>query len=178
MIRGGLFRATLLTLTACSDRPEAPPLNDETVFHSDAVGLRFLAPAGWSIASRAVLPSGALPRPIMLVVYQSIGGDKPAALEVMVVDVPADIDLGRFLAEHPLGNESWKPLPPEPPILVNGVSAPRLSLVRMQGKEELHREVTAFRRGDRVYFFLATFAASDAASRDTARTAVASVTWK
>lgn len=177
MIRGTLCAAFLLALTACSNRPEAPPLTDEAAFHNEAVGLRFLAPAGWPISSRAVLPSGALPRPIILVAYQTVGGEKPAGFEVMVADVPADADLGRFLAEHQVGNEVWKPQPPEPPTTINGASATRLVLTRTQGKEEIRREVTAFRRGDRVYFFITTFMATDTASRDTARAAVASVTW-
>ncbi|HEX3152777.1 MAG TPA: hypothetical protein VHR66_32190 [Gemmataceae bacterium] len=177
MTRGPLVAITCLTVSACSDRPVAPPLTDETVFVNDAIGLRFLAPAGWPVASRAVLPTGALPRPIILVAYQSVGSEKPASFEVMAADVPADADPGRFLIEHQLGNETWKPLPPQPALVVNGESAARWSLTRMQGKDEVRREVTAFRRGDRVYFFIAAFAASDAASRDSARGAVASVTW-
>ena len=60
---------------------------------------------------------------------------------------------------------------------VNGEPATRFVLARAQGKDEFRREVTAFRRGPRVVFFLVTYAASDAPARDAGRASVGSVTW-
>jgi predicted Zn-dependent protease len=162
---------------ACSDRPKAPPLTAEAVFQNEQIGLRFLAPAGWPVRSRAVLPTGQLAKPIVLVSYQRVGGERLAEFSVLVADLPPDANLEQFVAEHRVGAEQWAARPPSRQVTVNGVSATRCLLTRVQGKEEIHREVTAFRRGERVYFFLVVFAASDASSRDAVRVAVESVTW-
>ena len=45
------------------------------------------------------------------------------------------------------------------------------------GKDETIREIVAFRRGERVYFFKAFYAASDGKSRKEVRAAVDSVVW-
>jgi hypothetical protein len=177
MIARLLLLAPLALLPACSDRPKAPPLTQESVYQNDAVGLRFLVPAGWTTQSRAVLPSGPLAKPIVLVTYQG-GGEKPAEFRVLVAELPDNTDLPQFLAGHPVGPDKWAPQSAVEPVTINGVQASRFTLVRSQGKEEVRREVTAFRRGERVYFFLVDFAATDATSRDAVRTAVNSITWK
>jgi hypothetical protein len=63
-------------------------------------------------------------------------------------------------------------------VTINGAAATRYVLTRKQGKDEIRREATAFRRDGRVYFFLVTFAATDGAVRDAVRTSIDSITWK
>lgn len=168
--------ALALLAAGCSERPKAPPLTAETVFQNEDIGLRFLTPAGWLIQSRATLPPGALAKPVVLVAYQG-NGEKPADFKLLAIDLPGDADLGQFIADYRVGPEKWtKPAPPET-VTVNGVQASRYLLTRTQGKDEHRREVTVFRRGERVYVFLVSFAASDAGSRDAVRTAIASVAW-
>jgi hypothetical protein len=168
---------SLIALTSCSDRPKAPPLTDEAVFRNDRIGLRFLAPSGWVLQSRATFPDGRLAKPIILVSYQGAGGEKQADFKLLVADLSPDADLEEFLVGYRVGSEVWTPRPPAEQIAVNGAQASRFLFIRKEVKDEIRREATAFRRGERVYFFLVVFAASDAASRDAVRTAVGSVTW-
>ena len=179
MIARPLLLAPLVALvaSACSSRPQAPALTNESVYDDHAIGLRFLAPAGWAVHSRAVLPSGQLSKPIILISYEG-GSEKPAELRVLVAELAPEGDLQQFVAEHRVGAERWTAQSPVEQISVNDAPASRFVLSRTQGKEEIRREVTAFRRAERVYFFMVDFAASDAASRDAVRTAIASVTWK
>ena len=175
--RDAVLTAFLLVVAGCSDRPHAPPLTTEAVYQNDAIGLRFLAPADWPVQSRAILPVGRLVKPIILVSYQRVPGDKPAEFRVLASDLAPEDPLEHFLAGLQVGPETWSAPAGAQPLTVNGTEATRFVQTRTQGKEEYRREVTAFRRGDRVYLFLVNFPASDAASRDAVRTAVASVTW-
>jgi hypothetical protein len=167
--------ALLLLVAGCAERPKAPPLVNDTVYHNDKIGLRFLAPEGWSMSSRADLPPGTLPKPIILVGYHSKKGDT-AQLELMAADLPADSDLGKFLVENRIGSAVWTLQPPEK-LTINGVEATRHVLTRTASRGEVRREATAFRRGERVYFFIVTFAANDPAARDAARQCVQSANW-
>jgi hypothetical protein len=173
-----LLAAVALAAAACSPHPKAPPLTGEAVYENDAAGFRFLTPAGWPVTSRATPPPGPLPRPVVLVSYEQPGGEKPAELAVLVADLPPDADLQKFLIDYRVGAEAWGQRSPPQAVTVNGVAAMHYSLTRRQGKDEMLREVTAFRRGGRVYFFLATFAASDESARATVRSSVESVAWK
>jgi hypothetical protein len=92
----------LLGFIGCAERPKAPPLVNDTVYQNDKIGLRFLAPEGWSIASRADLPA-TLPKPIILVAYHTSKGDLSAELEVLAADLPEGSDYGEFLIEHRIG---------------------------------------------------------------------------
>ena len=168
----------VLALAAgCTPGPSAPPLTDEAVYENPAVGLRFLVPAGWAVQSRANPPPGALAKPVVLVSYQPPGAPRPADLTVLAADLPADASVEAFLVEYRVGAEGWTVRPPARPVTVNGVSATRYVLTRPQGKDEVRREVTAFRRGGRMYFFLVTFTAADPAVRDSVRSTIESITW-
>src|SRR5262249_46264967 len=167
-----------LLFAGCSNRPHAPPLTTEAVYQNDAIGLRFLAPAGWPVQSRATLPTGRLAKPIILVTYQRGPGDKPAEFKGLAADLGPEACPPTFLTDLRVGPGAWPAPWAARPLTVNGAEATRYVQTRTQGKEEYRREVTAFRRGDhRVYLLLVIFPASDAASRDAVRTAVASVTW-
>lgn len=171
-----LYVLVVALAAGCSKRPKAPPLVNDTIFQNDKIGLRFLAPDGWSIASRADLPAE-LPKPIVLIAYQLNKGESSSELEVLAADVPDGTDLGAFLVENRIGAAAWTLASAQEPVSINGADATRFLLTRKTGKSEIHREVTAFRRGGRIYFFIITFATSDSASRDAARQSVQSATW-
>lgn len=166
-----------LLAAGCSDRPTAPPLVNEAVYRNEAVGVRFLAPEGWSVVSRADPPAGQLPRPVVLVSYMHSQGEKPAEFELVAADVPEGDDPGRFLAGHRIGGEKWAVKGPPEQVTVGGLPATRYVMTRRAGKDEYRREATAVRRGGRVYFFVVSFGAADPERRDQARRCVESVTW-
>jgi hypothetical protein len=153
-------------------------LANEPLYQNDKIGLRFLAPEGWSLSSRAELPSGALPKPIVLVAYQLTRGDNPAELEVLAADLAERSDLGPFLIEHRIGAAKWTLKPPAEEVTIHGAAGTRLVLIRKSAKGETRREVTAFQRGGRTFFFLITYSANDSAARDAARQSVESVSWQ
>src|SRR3954468_18379676 len=95
-----LWLALVPFAAGCPERPKAPPLTNEPVYTNEKIGLRFLAPDGWSVASRATLPPGPLPKPIVLVAYIQNTGQQPAEFELMAADVAEGADLGAYLAEH------------------------------------------------------------------------------
>jgi hypothetical protein len=167
----------------CGGRPRAPALTDEPVYENDRAGLRFVAPPGWVMGLRSELPPGRLGQPLQLVRYQAGpgGGDgpeKPADLTVLAVDLADGTDPGKYLADHPVGGGRWAAATPQS-LTVNGAAATRYEYTAASAKAgQLRREVTAFRRGGRVYFFMTTFAATDTAARDQVRQAVNSVVWK
>jgi hypothetical protein len=169
--------ASIAAVGGCNERPQAPPLVNETVYQYELIGLRFLTPEDWSIISRGTLPPGPLNKPMMLVAYHEKRGENPAALEVMAADLPEDTDLGKYLLENRLGQGEWKIKSPAETITVNGAEAQRYLLSLQTGKTEHLRETTAFRRGGRVYFFIVSFAANDPGSRDRVRKSIESVTW-
>ncbi|MBX9627109.1 MAG: hypothetical protein K2X82_25125 [Gemmataceae bacterium] len=169
--------ALLLTLAGCADRPSAPPLVAEAVYRNPAAGVRFLAPDGWEMVGRADLPPGPLPHPVVLVTYIEATGDRPGEFELVAADLPEDADLGAFLAGYRIGGQKWDDNPAAEPVAVNGAPATRYTFTRGKKKGEFKREVTAFRRGGRVYFFAITYGATDPAHRDQARKSVESVTW-
>jgi hypothetical protein len=161
----------------CADRPKAPPLVNDTVYQNDRIGLRFLAPDGWSLVTRAEPPSSPLPKPVILVAYQLVKGGSFSELQVLAADLADDADYGNFLIEHRIGAAGWTIKSPTETVSINGVEAIRVTLTRQEKRAEMHREATAFRRGGRVYFFIVTFAAGDSAARDAARQSVLSVNW-
>lgn len=169
--------AVVVALAGCTPGPKAPPLTDEAVYENPAAGLRFLVPAGWAVQSRANPPAGPLAKPVVLVSYEPVGAPRPADLTVLAADLPADASVEAFLVEYRVGPETWTVRPPSQPVTINGAAATRYLLTRRQGKDEIRREATAFRRDGRVYFVLVTFAAADEAVRDAVRTSIDSITW-
>lgn len=164
-------------LAGCSNRPKAPPLTAEAVYQDDEIGVRFLAPSGWAMQSRAVLPEGTLAKPVILVAYERAETEQPAQFSLLAADVPAGTHLDQFLTTHRVGAEQWTVATPPQQVTINGAAATRAVLTRHEEKQEVRREATAFRRGERVYVFLVTFAATDPASRDAVRTSIESITW-
>lgn len=166
-----------LVAAGCSDRPSAPPLVNEAVYQNAAVGLRFLAPDGWSLSSRADPPPGRLAKPIVLVAYAHVQGTRPAEFELVAADVPEADDLGAFIAGYKIGPEKWTVQPGSEAVAVGGEAATRYKMTRGTGKDEYRREATAVRRGGRVYVFVVSYGAADGDHRDQARRCVESATW-
>jgi hypothetical protein len=172
------LRVALVAVLAagCTERPKAPPLTNEAVYQNDKIGLRFLAPEGWSITARTDLP-GTLPRPVTVVSYAVTHAGKSADLEVTAADLPDGTDLGAFLAGYQVGAQKWALKKGPDDVTVNTATAKRFLMSAGKGKDEVQREATAFRRGGRVYFFLVSFPASEPDRRDQGRKSVESVTF-
>jgi hypothetical protein len=173
----GLVLPLAALVAGCSSHPSAPALTNEAVFEDDRAGLRFVVPDGWLMTMRGVAPPGRLDKPAQLVRFRPPVADRAADLELIAVDLAAAQDIGKYLGEHQPGADKWTAAGPPKPVSAGGADGSRYEYTSAT-KTGIRREVTAFRRGDRVYLFLTTFGANDTASRDQARLAVESTVWK
>ena len=176
--RSVLLAALFLSAAACSHRPRAPALQDEPIYQNTREGFRFVAPEGWRQFAKSDLPPGPAEKERLLVRYMPPLTGRGSTLEVSLADLPESTPLADYLAGPSLGVKQWKPLGKTETLELNGQAATRLAFSGRVGKDQLLKEVTAFRRGGRVYFFTALVPKGDNKSRETIRRAVASTTWK
>jgi hypothetical protein len=176
-LRQGAMLALLLTASACGWKPSAPALTDEPVYRDRREGFRFFVPEGWKQRARGEVPSGKISGERMLVEYKCLHCSLPATLMVTVSDVPTTTTLSTYLVKNTLTGEKWRLSAPAEDFTLNGEPAARITYVMPAGKEEMVRDIVAFRRGERVYFFKGFYAASDAKSRRALQTAVDTIVW-
>jgi hypothetical protein len=165
-------------LPGCSSRPRAPALENEPVYQNKREGFRFVVPEGWIQTAKADIPPGKTQKERLLVAYQRPVHGKPVFLEVSLADLPDSTDLAAYLAETPYGTSKWRRLDPPQQVDVSGVPAVRYSYTTRVGRDDLIKEVTAFRRGERVYFFAGVYPTGDSQSREQLRRAAASTIWE
>jgi hypothetical protein len=173
----GVVLPLAVLAAGCNNRPKAPALSTEAVFEDDNAGLRFVVPDGWLMTMRGLAPPGRLEKPAQLVRFKPPVADRVADLELMAIDLPAAQDLVKHLTDHQPGSDKWSPAGSPKPVTANGVEGARYEYVSAT-RPGTRRDVTTFRRGERVYLFLTTYGANDTTSRDQVRLAVESAVWK
>ena len=158
-------------------RPRAPSLSDDPVFQSKSEGFRFVAPPGWSMRSRAEVPPGTSQQERLLVEYKRLTADKPASLEVSLIDLPEGTSLASALkTRQPPDGELVRQTPVEE-FTVDGVPAVRIAFQVRVDKEKMVSEVVAVRRGERVYFFTGFYPADDNRAKEQVRGGIDSIVW-
>jgi hypothetical protein len=115
-----------------------------------------------------------MPEERLLVEYKRANAEKPAALEVSMVDAEPGKDLEACLRERGLEG-GWKLANAVEPLQVAGLPAGRVVFVSHSGTEQ--KEIVAIRRGKRTYLFTGFFGASDNHAREQVRKAVASISF-
>jgi len=176
--RLGGFALCLTLLGGCTTRPHAPALSDEAVYQNTQEGFRFLAPEGWTQYAKREYPPGRVDKEHLLVAYRGGGSTKPAALEVSRIDLPTNTDLAKYFAGPSHGSNLWLPEASGEKLEVDGIPGSRFAYTTILNKEPTMKEITAFWRQDRLYFFTAVFLTSDAKAREELRRSVSSVLWK
>jgi hypothetical protein len=173
------YRLLLLAaaLAGCNGRPSAPPLQEGRVYRNEREGFRFFAPEGWRQRARGEAPRGKLDGERLLAEYKCFTCAKPATLEVSVAEIPEGTSLSDYVTRSTLTGEKWQLRGTAEQFTINDAPAVRVIYTQRAGKEEMVREVVAFRRGARVYLFKGFYADSDAKSRKEIRGAVDSVVW-
>lgn len=172
--------AGLLSLAAgagCQDRPSAPALDDAPVYKDDREGFRFFPPEGWRQTARGRVPAGKIRVERMLVEYKPRTGTKPAALQVSIADLPESAALADYLKSEVYRPQDWEGTGPAESFQINGAPAARVRYRMASGKDPLVRDIVAFRRGERVYFFTGLYLGSDSKTRKAIQAAVDSVVW-
>jgi hypothetical protein len=153
-------------------------LGDGAVYQNEREGFRFLVPEGWKQHAKTDAPPGKYARDLLLVEYKHLVHGKGALLQVSLADLAEGTDLAKFLANPSFGVKEWSVARAPEAVQVDGVAGVRRVFTGRLGSQEMTREVVAFRRGERVYFFTGLFPTGDAESRDQVRAAVASIFWK
>jgi hypothetical protein len=167
-----------MLLAGCESRPHAPALIDEPVYSNAREGFRFRVPEGWKQYAKADVPPGKVDKERLLVAYRLMSAGAAAELEVSLHDLPIDSDLEKLLSGRSFGVEKWQAASPAEQIEINGAPAVRLTFSGRSGKEKLMKEVVAFRRLGRVYFFTGVYRPADERAREGIREAMGSILWK
>ena len=175
--RSGLLAAGLLFLCGCQPRPKAPALLDEPVYQNDREGFRFLVPDGWIMAAREETPPGRVDKERLLVQYRRSSAEREAILEVSLVDLPESTDLAVYLCGPSFSASRWKPSGPTQSLEINRAAGTRWRFTARVHGSELVKEVTAFRREGRVYFFTVLFAPTDTTAPEQVRRAIGRIVW-
>jgi hypothetical protein len=164
-------------LAGCNSRPSAPALEDGPVYNDRREGFRFFVPEGWKQRARGTVPSGKIAGERMLVEYKCLTPATSAGLMVSVADVPESTSLSDYIAKNNLTREDWRLAAPAEDFTINGVPAARITYLQGAGKDQSVREIVAFRRGERVYFFKGFYASADAKSRKAVKATIETVVW-
>lgn len=160
----------------CRERPRAPLLRDEPVYHDAKQHIRFLAPEGWTQHAKSDLPAGPIDSEHLLVDYMHWTGDMPALLSVSVVDLPEGTDLPAYLTRESFGARRWELLSGGEQVEAGGQTGQRFVLQTHEHGDRT-KEVAVFRRGRRVFFFTGLYGTGDEATRDQIRRAIKSTVW-
>ncbi|MFO0803068.1 MAG: hypothetical protein U0791_08115 [Gemmataceae bacterium] len=164
----------LIAASGCSsDVPRAAPLTTDAVYQNETVGVRMAIPDGWYMTARTEPPSGALPKPIVLVSYSQSKVEKPGQFELILAEVPAGEDAGKFLLERKLGPVKWKPDVQSKPAVVGGRPVTHHQVDSL-GAAPVRRDLYSIRLGGRVLYFVATIVPD---RREQAMQILDSVVW-
>lgn len=161
----------------CRQKPRAPLLQDEPVYHNPKQHVRFLAPEGWTQHAKADVPAGPVEGAPLLVHYIHWNGDDPALLELSLVDLPETADLPTYLSGQSFGAKQWRVALRGEPVEAGGVAGQRIVLQTSDQHGDRTKEVTAFHRANHWYLFTGVFSTSDTAARDQIRQAIQSIVW-
>jgi hypothetical protein len=175
--RAWVVLLALAAMAGCGPPLSAPPLHDDSIYKNAHAGFRFNRPEGWKMVARGEVPSGPVEGERMLVEYKCLTCAKGAGLEVTVTSFPPSTSLADYVKANTLTGEKWRLGGPVEEFTINGVAAVRLQFAMGKSKEEITREIVAFRREDRVYFFKGFYASSDTSARKDIRAAVESIVW-
>jgi len=172
----GVTVGCIVGFSGCTQGPRAPAIQDETVYRNSQEGFHFVPPENWKQQARAEFPAGPVPQKRLLVEYRCFTSEKPASLDVSMVDVSEARSLAECVREQGV-EDDWPPAGPIEDLKVGGRAAARGIFATRAGGEPRLREIVAVRKGGRVYLFTAVFAPSDTRSKEAVRNAVATLTW-
>ena len=164
-----------LLLAGCNTKLSAPPLDDAPVYKNQREGFRFFVPAGWKQRAKGEVPPGKIETERMLVEYRCM--TCAGTLMVTVADVPLTTSLSDYISANTKTGEEWHMQSPPEEFTINAMPAVRVSYVEGEGRLQMVREIVAFRREERVYFFKSFYASEEAESRKALRAAVDTIVW-
>jgi hypothetical protein len=175
--RQGWLVLFLLACTGCTPQPAAPLLSDAPVYRSAAEGFRFLVPEGWTQTASSVLPPGKLTSEVFLARYKVRSAELGATLYIICMSDNKSLDLEQHHTEPSFRIAHWDVAQPRRTLSINKVTADRMIYKAVDGKREMTKHVTCFRRNDRVYSFVGLYWSDDEQAPQQIERAVESVIW-
>ena len=170
--------AIVLPGSGCDSRPRAPALRDSAVYQNRAAGLRFLVPQGWTQVASSALPGGKLEAELMLVKYQMRTTAKGATLELLCMDNSQSLDLIDYHGQSSHGIATWNRQGDPVAVTAGDVAGERVEFTGSVAKSTMHKNVTVFRRGQRVFSFVGLYWEDDQAAREEIQRAVDSLVFQ
>src|SRR5262249_5811173 len=112
----------------------------------------------------------------LAVQYTRLTAGHPAWLRVSIADIATSVDLVKCLGSCSPA-KGWRVSGQVESYELNGLPAARLALTGTWQKKDYQTEIVAVQQTGRVYFFSATFPASDEEGREQVRQAIAAASW-
>jgi len=169
--------ATVL-LPGCGADPEAPELRDSPVYENPQEGFRFMVPDGWTQTASSILPEGDLKGEAFLVRYRVKSPVAGSTLQIECLQEDGRMSLQEHHSAASYRVDRWEPATEPEAVTIGGRQAQRMLFEAMMDNRRLSKEVTCFRKGNRVYSFVGLFAAEDEKAQQQIRRAVNSLIWE
>ena len=173
-----LLPLVLVAIAAgCGSGPAAPVLRDSPVYRSATEGFRCRVPDGWSQTANSALPSGNLPRDIILARSRVQSPEGGASLQVLARnDLPTG-ELEAYAKQPAFGVADWQIAEPLSSVTIGGEPADRIVCAGKLGGKTMLKPVTCFHRRGRLYAFVGLYWQTDPTVRQQVERAVESIIW-
>ena len=176
------FTGTLLlatALTGCGVAvPQAPELRDAPVYENAQEGFRFMVPDGWTQTASSNLPPGKLEGEAFLARYRVKSPEAGSMLVIECFQAEGSSDLQKHHAASSYRAKSWQLLGEPETLELGGREAQRMNFEATLDGRKISKEVTCFRKGNRIYSFVGLFSSTDEKAQQQIQRAVASVIWE
>lgn len=161
---------------AIETMPNRPMLKSEgKEFHDRDTRIRFTQPPRWSMQLRSAEAPDDHRGDRMIVKFKRLLPHKPtASFRVIVVDTPQDQDIVECVKNRKPGHE-WKRPGEVSTLTVSGLTAAKIQYSAMYNGLPSLRDITGVRRGDQVFYFIATYQVGDRTAQEECRQTMSTV---
>jgi len=137
-----------------------------------------MVPDGWTQTASSILPEGELEEEAFLVRYRVKSPVAGSTLQVECFQGNGQSDLQEHHSAASYRVNRWDPAGEPQTVTIGGRQAQRMSFQATLDERQLSKEVTCFRKGNRVYSFVGLFASQDEKAQQQIQRAVNSLIWE
>ncbi|MCI0684980.1 MAG: hypothetical protein L0Y71_23025 [Gemmataceae bacterium] len=167
------FQGPSATLETMPNRPLLKREGKD--FHDKHTRVRFTPPPRWSMQLRSTEAPNDHRGDRMIVKFKRILPNQPtASFRVHVVDTPRDQDIADCVKNRSPGHD-WKRPSAVSPLTVCGLPAAKITYSAMYNSVPSLRDIIGVRRGDQVFYFVASYQIGDRAAQEECRQAISTV---
>jgi len=137
-----------------------------------------MVPDGWTQTASSILPAGELEEEAFLVRYRVKSPVAGSTLQVECLQEDAQSSLQEHHSAASYRVNRWDSTGEPQTVTIGGLQAQRMIFQATMDDRQLSKEVTCFRKGNRVYSFVGLFASQDEKAQQQIRRAVNSLIWE